>query len=89
MRKCALTSIFVLSAVILLLPLGTLLSACFDYRFMLLTPSGFAVITATVSVITAVLNTFNKAPEENKISVVLLSLAAPMPLKNHQCTFTF
>lgn len=82
MRKCALVSIFVLLAVILLLPLVTLLSACFGYRFTILNPSAFAVITAAVSVITAVLNTFNKAPKENKISVVLLSLAAPMSVIN-------
>ncbi len=82
MRKCALASIFVLSAVILILPFGALLSACFGYRLMLLTPSAFAVITASVAVITVVLNTFNKASEENKISVVLLSLAAPMSVIN-------
>lgn len=82
MRKCAFVSTFVLSAVILLLPLGTLLSACFGYSLMILNHSAFALITAAVSVITVVLNALNKAPVENKIAVVLLSLAAPLSVIN-------
>ena len=70
--------IYLLFILIILLPAGTLISACFGYTFTLFSVSVFAVATAMLSVYTVVLHLVFKCTPESRVLQILLALIAPL-----------
>ncbi len=75
-----LSSVLILLTV--LLPLGTILSACFGYVFELADITSFAVATAVLSLCLTVLSLKAGAPTANDLSTVLLACLTPLSLLN-------
>lgn len=71
-----------LFALIVLLPLGVTLSACFGYIFELANVSLYAIITALVAVSVVVLCCTAENYVGNRILTVLFALATPLSLIN-------
>lgn len=67
-----------LFALIVLLPAGVLISACFGYTFELISTPAFALLTAAVSLCTVVFSLISKESINNKTVSVLLAILAPL-----------
>lgn len=82
MKKATLCLMYLLVALTILLPVGTLVSACFGYTFELVNVSAFAVVIAVLSVCAVVLSLVSKSDIENKPICILLAVLAPLSLIN-------
>lgn len=65
---------------VVLLPGGTLLSACFGYTFELASVRAFAIVTALLSVCLVVLSLLEKEGWEGSVDKVRFALLAPLSL---------
>ncbi len=82
MKKASTILCFILFLLVILLPLGVGLGACFGYTFALANDLAFAAMTAVAAVAAAVLLGKKHTCIENKTASVLLALAAPFSLIN-------
>ncbi len=82
MKKVNLILIYLLFALIILLPVGTFTTVCFGYKFELASIPAFAVVIAVLSVCTFVLNRVYPLETDNKSIRIILSVIAPMSLIN-------
>lgn len=82
MKKAASVLEYLLFIFIILLPIGTVLSACFGYIFVLADYSAFAIFTAALSICTTVLHIISKKATESEINEVLFALLTPLSLIN-------
>ncbi len=82
MKKAISISGYLLFALVVLLPLGAALSACFGYTFEVTNYSVFAIITALLAVSEVVLSVIYKNPVENKAFAGLNVLLTPLSLMN-------
>ena len=69
-------------ALLVLPPLGTVLSSCFGYTFELVSVTAFAAVTALLSAGFVVLRLVEKSACEGGAPGVLLALSAPLSLIN-------
>ncbi len=81
MRKAFSILGYIFSFLVLLLPLGVILTFCFGYTFELKSYPVFAVITALFSIATVVVLIIG-APDCSKLNSVLFSLSLPFSLIN-------
>ena len=82
MKKAVSILIVLLFALTLLVPVGGGLSRCFGYRFELFSISGFAVVLAVISILTAILDLSWVKTIENKAVCVIVLLLPPLTLVN-------
>ncbi len=73
---------YILFALVVLLPVGTLLTACFGYTFTLASMTAFAVVTAVLSVGLTVLSIIEKEPCEDGVLKVLFAILTLLSLIN-------
>ncbi len=73
---------YILFALVVLLPVGTLLTACFGYTFTLASITAFAVVAALLSVCLMVLSIIEKEPCEDGVLKVLFAILTPLSLIN-------
>lgn len=73
---------YVLFALVVLLPFGTLLTACFGYTFELASITAFAAVTALLSVCLTVLSVKEKEAIDGGVVKVLFALITPLSLVN-------
>lgn len=76
------TLVYLLFALTILYPAGAVLTACFGYRFELISVSAFAIVIAALSVCMVVLDRIGKSTHENKATRVLLAMITPLSLIN-------
>ncbi len=82
MKKVIPILIYVLFGLTLLLPLGTVLSACFGYSFELCSAPVFAVIIAVVSAVIVVLDFIFKNKYTNQAVIIMAAIIMPFSLIN-------
>lgn len=82
MKKAISISAYLFIALLVLLPLGVLVSSCFGYEFELAVDTVFAVITALLAVGVTVLCSVAKSVSENRIDTVLFALSPLLALIN-------
>lgn len=78
MKKTISSSIYLLFALTILYPAGTIISACFGYRFMLFSVPGFVAVLAILSVCIVVLDLIFKIAVDNNVSRILLAIITPL-----------
>ncbi len=82
MKRTIPVLICLLFALTVLLPTGTLISACFGYYFVLTSVPAFAITTSIISVCTAILSCIFHCSLENQTIRVLTALIAPLSFIN-------
>lgn len=82
MKKINSILIYLLFALTIILPVGTLATVCFGYRFELASITAFAVVIAVLSVCAVVLNRVYPLETDNKAIRIILSVIAPISLIN-------
>lgn len=74
--------VYLLFALTILLPVGTLATVCFGYKFEFASIPAFAVVIAVLSVCAVVLNCVYPLVTDNKAIRIILSVIAPTSLIN-------
>ena len=82
MKKVIPILIYVLFGLTLVLPLGTVLSACFGYSFELCSAPVFAVMIAVVSAVIVVLDFILKNKYTNQAAIIISAIIIPFSLIN-------
>lgn len=82
MKKVTFGLIWLLFALTILYPAGTLITACFGYDFVLISVLAFSGIIAFLSVCTVILDIVFKNVNKSKLIRVLLAIIAPLSLLN-------
>ncbi len=81
-RKAISILIILLFVLTILYPAGVIATACFGYRFALISISAFSVALAVLSVCIVVLNLVFKEPPESKTIPILMAIMPPLSLIN-------
>lgn len=81
-KKATFGLIWLLFALTLLYPAGTLLAACFGYKFELISVLAFSEIIALLSVCAVILDLVFKNVYESKLIRILLAIITPLSLFN-------
>lgn len=82
MKKATSCLLYVLFALILLYPAGTLIAGCFGYNFKLISVPTFAIATAILSIGTVVSDHIFKNTPQNRATPILLAIITPLSLIN-------
>lgn len=82
MKRAISVSCYVLFVLTVLLPFGTLFSACFGYTFEFADVTVFAIVTTLLSVLLAFLSIKEKEAPDGRVIRVLFALFFPLSLIN-------
>ena len=82
MKKAITVLLCLLFALTILFPVGSLVCACFGYKFELISIFAFSAIIAVISVLMAIFSIISKEKINNKGSLFLLHILTPLSLIN-------